>query len=53
VIVARRHRKRRLPSTWELGKDLFGADDSQPAHRNVSERVKQLIGRKLREKHHR
>jgi hypothetical protein len=51
--IARRHRRQRAPSTWELGKDLFGADSSRPAHRNVSGRVKQLIRRKLREKHHR
>ena len=51
--ITRRRRRRRAPSTWELGKDLFGADRSLPAQTDASARVKQLIGRKLRAKHHR
>lgn len=51
--IVRRRRKTPVPSAWELGKDLFGADRSPPGQRNVSGRVKQLIGAKLRAKHHR
>ena len=51
--LVRRRRKGRSPTSWELGKDLFGADRSPPETRNVSGRVKELIGAKLRAKHHR
>lgn len=51
--VARRQRKRGAPSSWELGKDLFGADHSPAGRGNVSGRVKTLIREKLRAKHHR
>ncbi len=51
--IARRCRKAPAPSAWELGKDLFGADRSPSGSRNVSGRVKELIGHKLRAKHHR
>ncbi len=51
--IVRRRRKTLAPSAWELGKDLFGADRSPSGQRNVSGRVKQLIGGKLRAKHHR
>src|SRR5207248_1228064 len=49
--IARRQRKRRAPSAWELGKDLFGADRSAAGQGNVSGRVKTLIRAKLRAKH--
>jgi hypothetical protein len=51
--IVRRQRKRRAPSAWELGKDLFGADRSQAGAGNVSGHVKPLIRGKLRAKHHR
>jgi hypothetical protein len=51
--IVRRRRKTPVPSAWELGKDLFGADRSAPAPRNVSGRVKTLLDNKLRAKHHR
>ena len=51
--IIRRQRKRRAPSAWELGKDLFGADRSAAGQGNVSGRVKTLIRAKLRAKHHR
>jgi hypothetical protein len=51
--IVRRQRKRRAPSAWELGKDLFGADRSAAGQGNVSGRVKALIRAKLRAKHHR
>lgn len=51
--LVRRRRKGRTPSSWELGKDLFGADRSPPETANVSGRVKDLIRAKLRAKHHR
>jgi hypothetical protein len=51
--IVRRQRKRRTPSAWELGKDLFGADRSPAGEGNVSGRVKALIRGKLRAKHHR
>jgi hypothetical protein len=51
--IVRRRRKTRTPSAWDLGKDLFGADRSSSGQRNVSGRVKKLIGGKLRAKHHR
>jgi hypothetical protein len=51
--IVRRQRGRRVPSAWELGKDLFGADRSAPGPGNVSGRVKTLIRAKLRAKHHR
>lgn len=51
--IARRQRKQRAPSAWDLGKDLFGADRSPPGERNVSGRVKELIRGKLGAKHHR
>lgn len=51
--IARRRRKRPMPSAWEMGKDLFGADRSPAGPRNVSGRIKELIGGKLRAKHHR
>jgi hypothetical protein len=51
--IVRRQRKRRAPSAWELGKDLFGADRSPAGEGNVSGRVKALIRGKLRAKHHR
>jgi len=51
--IARRQRKQRVPSAWDLGKDLFGADRSPPGERNVSGRVKELIRGKLGAKHHR
>jgi len=50
--IARRQR-RRSPSSWDLGKDLFGADRSPAGQGNVSGRVKTLIRAKLRAKHHR
>src|SRR2546421_7338793 len=34
--IVRRQRKRRAPSAWELGKDLFGADRSTAGQGNVS-----------------
>ena len=51
--IVRRQHKRRAPSAWELGKDLFGADRSPAGHGNVSGRVKALIRGKLCAKHHR
>lgn len=51
--IVRRQRKRRVPSAWELGKDLFGADRSPAGKGNVSGRVKALIRGKLGAKHHR
>ena len=33
--IVRRQRKRRAPSAWELGKDLFGADRSAAGQGNV------------------
>ena len=51
--LVRRRRKGRSLTSWELGKDLFGADRSPPEARNVSGRVKDLIRVKLRAKHHR
>ena len=51
--IVRRQRKRRVPSAWDLGKDLFGADRSPAGQGNVSGRVKTLIHGKLRAKHHR
>jgi hypothetical protein len=51
--IVRRQRKRRAPSAWELGKELFGADRSPAGQGNVSGRVKTLIREKLRAKHHR
>jgi predicted transcriptional regulator len=53
TYIARRRRKGRAPSAWELGKDLFGADRGPVRSRNTSARVKQLIGERLRAKHHR
>lgn len=50
--IARKHRKRRAPSAWELGKDLFGADRSPLGQGDVSGRVKELIRGKLGAKHH-
>jgi len=35
-------------TSWELGRDLFGADRSPPEARNVSGRVKDLIRAKVR-----
>jgi hypothetical protein len=51
--VVRRQRKRAAPTSWELGKDLFGADRSPAGQENVSGRVKSLIRGKLRAKHSR
>lgn len=51
--IARRRRKGRPPSAWEIGKDLFGADRGPARSRNTSARVKELIHEKLRAKHHR
>ena len=51
--LVRRKKKQGAPSSWELGKDLFGADRSPVGQRNVSGRVKTLIRRKLRAKHSR
>ena len=51
--IVRRRRKSAAQSAWELGKGLFGADRSPSGPRNVSGRVKALIGAKLRAKHHR
>ena len=51
--LVRRRRKGRSLTSWELGKDLFGADRYPPEARNVSGRVKDLIRVKLRAKHHR
>lgn len=51
--LARRRRKAPAPTSWELGKDLFGADGAAGPRRNVSGRVKQLLRPKLRAKHHR
>ena len=51
--IARRRRRQRASSAWELGKDLFGADRAPSTQRNVSGRVKELMDRKLREKHRR
>jgi hypothetical protein len=48
-----RRQRRRLLSSWDLGKDLFGADRSPAGQGNVSGRVKTLIRAKLRAKHHR
>src|SRR5258706_8873691 len=41
--IVRRQRKRRAPSAWELGKDLFGADRSAAGQGNVSGRGKTPI----------
>lgn len=51
--IARRRRKRPAPTSWELGKDLFGADGASLPKRNVSGRVKELLREKLRAKYHR
>jgi hypothetical protein len=51
--IVRRQRKRRMPSAWELGKDLFGVDRSPAGQGNVSGNVKALIRGKLCAKHHR
>ena len=51
--VARKQRRRAIPSAWELGKDLFGADRTLSGETNVSGRIKTLIRGRLREKHHR
>jgi Arc/MetJ-type ribon-helix-helix transcriptional regulator len=51
--IARRRRKRPAPTAWEVGKDLFGADRSPLPERDASSRVKELIGARLRAKHHR
>lgn len=51
--IVRRRRKARTPSAWDLGKDLFGADRSPSGQRNVSGRIKKLIGSELRAKYHR
>jgi hypothetical protein len=51
--VARKQRKRAVPSAWDLGRDLFGADRTPTSQSNVSGRIKTLIRKKLREKHHR
>jgi hypothetical protein len=51
--LVRRRGKRRAPTAWELGKDLFGADRSLPEVPNASARVKELVREKLRAKHHR
>ena len=51
--IVRRQSKRRAPSAWDLGKDLFGSDRSPAGQGNVSGHVKTLIRDKLRAKHHR
>ena len=51
AYIARNRRKRRAPSAWELGKDLFGADRSPLGRGNVSGRVKELIRGKIAAKH--
>src|SRR5437773_11377628 len=51
--IVRRQRKRRAPSAWELGKDLFGADRSAAGQGNVSPRVKTPNRDKLPPKQHR
>jgi hypothetical protein len=48
-----RRRAPRVPSTWELGKDLFGADRTASRSRNISGRVKRLLAARLSAKHHR
>ena len=50
--LVRRKKKLSAPSSWDLGKDLFGADRSA-GQGNVSGRVKTLIRGKLRAKHSR
>ena len=49
--LVRRKKKQSVPSAWELGTDLFGADRSPAGQGNVSGRVKKLIRGKLRAKH--
>src|SRR5256885_17058777 len=50
--IVRRQRKRRAPSAWELGKDLFGADRSAAGQGNVSGRgEKRDRGQAPAEKH--
>jgi hypothetical protein len=51
--IATRQRRRRAPSAWDLGKDLFGADRSLIGQGNVAGRAKRLIRRKLSANHHR
>src|SRR5256885_16746187 len=45
--IVRRQRKRRAPSAWELGKDLFGADRSAAGQGNVSGRGKTPVPREI------
>jgi hypothetical protein len=52
-LVRRRRKGRAPPTSWELGKDLFGADRSTAEESNASGRVKDLIRAKLRAKYHR
>lgn len=49
--LVRRKKKQSRPSSWDLGKDLFGADQSSERQEDISGRVKKLIGKKLRAKH--
>ncbi len=51
--IVRKQRRKKALTAYELGEDLFGADNSPLPYPNVSGRVKQLIKEKLRAKHHR